>query len=220
MKAIIRFLFLLQVTFYLLPVMPAYAQQEKQTVLDVILHQEQNNVTISSVGKRQGFAPDNLIQKAGYYLQVFDSNGKRINEVRFLFPQGPIIDFPAESTAEIPPQNTNADATVTIPFPQNGRKLVVLSPDQKELATYNLNVFKAAGQSETKKQPIPTTALAAAAAVLILIGLAYIIFQKRKNRPPTTPPLPTNTDSFPQYTPGSTQPLQKPKQQEVINPKR
>lgn len=216
---IVSTLVLLSLVIYQLSTVPAFAQTSD--VLDVIMHFDAGKLSISSVGKRQGFAPDYLSQTTGYTLRVVDSKGTKINEVKFAPPQQIIVDFPTESTPEIGQTQTPAnpkDITVTIPFPTNGQKLLVLSPDGHEVATYNLNVFKAVEQPETKKQAIPTSALAAAAAALILIAIAYIILEKRKKQPPqTTPPFPPNPDSLPPIT--TQTPPPRPQNQTVIMPR-
>lgn len=180
----------------------AFAQDyQKQSVLDINLHYKENQVTLTSVDRREGFLPDYLNQpETGYTLQILDKDAKELFKVKFNFPLEIITeDFsnPQQATGSVQTLS-EVDHTVTVPAFENATTLVVFAPSGQKLLEHNLSLIadpKLAQRDATQPKVAVKTPnrlmITIGAIILGLIlasGLAFLYIRHKKSQLPENPP--------------------------------
>lgn len=158
---------------------------QKQEVLQVSLHYKDSAVTLNSVEKQQGFLPDYLNQPdTGYILQIIDSSGQKLFDVKFNFPLEIITEGGQQQPGSIR-KLSEADRILTIPSLESAQKFQVFDSQGQMILEHNLAVIvdpelpnRGATPPKTKT-PFPLPVIFGA---LLLISFSVIVFAILKKR--------------------------------------
>ena len=167
----------------------SYAQDyQKQEILDVKLHYESGQVTLTSIEKRLGFLPDYRSQpETGYALQILNLSSRELFKVKFQFPTqiiGDDFSNPQQPTGTVQTRET-VDYTVTVPIFEDAQKMLLTDPDGKKLIERDIAVVINPQIIEPRRGPFNLNQLAAVAILAIIVITGLSLYRKRQHHPVT-----------------------------------